>query len=113
MNNLHAISLITQYGLVAQGLEHHTGVTGSWVQSPAGSLLLIHPCDRVWNLVNSYICYFSDLSIEPTSMSPIGKPVSDFETKSNSTPPDVIEISSDDGSDTESSTDQIMPHSGT
>ena len=55
MNNLHAISLITQYGLVAQGLEHHTGVMGSWVQSPAGSLLSIHLCDWVWNLVNSYI----------------------------------------------------------
>ena len=54
VNNLHAISLITQYGLVAQGLEHCTRVTGSWVQSPAGSLLLIHPCDQVWNLVNSY-----------------------------------------------------------
>jgi hypothetical protein len=45
---------MTQQGLVAQGLEHCTGVTGSWVQSPAGSLLLICLCDPVWNTANSY-----------------------------------------------------------
>jgi hypothetical protein len=51
------IKFDNQYGMVAQWLEHRTGITESWVQSPAGSLLLIRPCDYVtyvWNLTNSY-----------------------------------------------------------